>query len=732
VAELEVEIAALEKLEHLALQVRRSGKDKKWEQLSQLLQEQTEMFDADGRRRKLVIFTEHRDTLNYLTDRIGTLLGRPEAVVAIHGSLKRDDRKRAEVAFKQDIEVQVLLATDAAGEGINLQRAHLMVNYDLPWNPNRLEQRFGRIHRIGQTEVCHLWNLVAADTREGDVYWALLRKLEAEQKSLGGKVFDVLGTAIASRELRKLLVEAIRYGDRPDVRNKLNQVVGDRLDRQRLQELIEEQALARDSMDVSKVQAIREEMERAEARRLQPHFIGSFFLEAFQHLGGSVRQREDRRYEIKHVPAAIRNSHRVGLHEPIGQRYERICFDKERISISGKPVATFVCPGHPLLDTTLDLTLERHRDLLKRGAVLVNENDQGEQVRALVYLEHSIQDAKVEASGRRRVVSKRMQYVEIATDGEARDAGYAPYLDYRPLDEAERVVVAPVLETLELREQIETRATTYAIVHLVPQHLQEVRQQREALNLKTAAAVKDRLTKEINYWDRQAEKLRQQEAAGRPNARLNSAKARQRADELESRLQRRLTELELERQLSPLPPLIVGGALVVPLGLLQRLQGKRQAAPATFARETERVEQLAMDAVMEAERSLGYEPQDVSRQNYGYDIESRVLNSGQLRFIEVKGRIEGAETVTVTKNEILTALNKPEHFILALVQVPQSVEFAEGDAWRVRERSGDYRVEATGCAIRYVRDPFQTEPDFGVTSVNYGWKDLWQRGTPPS
>ena len=143
--------------------------------------------------RKLVIFTEHRDTLSYLQERIASLLGRRESLVVIHGSLGRADRLKAQEAFRHDPEVQVLLATDAAGEGINLQRAHLMVNYDLPWNPNRLEQRFGRIHRIGQTEVCHLWNLVADETREGDVYRKLLDKLEQARHSLGGRVFDVLG-----------------------------------------------------------------------------------------------------------------------------------------------------------------------------------------------------------------------------------------------------------------------------------------------------------------------------------------------------------------------------------------------------------------------------------------------------------------------------------------------------------------------------------------------------------
>ncbi|MCK6486714.1 MAG: DEAD/DEAH box helicase, partial [Phycisphaerae bacterium] len=170
IAELKAEIAQLQELERAALRVRQSGSDRKWDELSRLLQNNSEMFDAHGHRRKLVIFTEHRDTLNYLAERIGALIGKPEAVVIIHGGIGREERRKSQEAFTHDKEVEILVATDAAGEGINLQRAHLMVNYDLPWNPNRLEQRFGRIHRIGQTEVCHLWNLVAKDTREGEVY----------------------------------------------------------------------------------------------------------------------------------------------------------------------------------------------------------------------------------------------------------------------------------------------------------------------------------------------------------------------------------------------------------------------------------------------------------------------------------------------------------------------------------------------------------------------------------
>ncbi len=395
ITELKVEIDTLKHLETLAGAVRRSGEDRKWRELASLLGEiftQAGIFNqvaettkpygsgpipppSPSPQQKLVIFTEHRDTLSYLEQRITTLLGRDEAVVTIHGGMGREHRMRVQEAFRHDPHVQVLLATDAAGEGINLQRAHLMVNYDLPWNPNRIEQRFGRIHRIGQTEVCHLWNLVAEETREGDVYRTLLEKLEQARQSLGGQVFDVLGKLqFEGHPLRDLLVQAIRYGEQPEVQARLSQVMSGAFDRGRLQDLIEEQALAHDAMDASRVQRIREDMERAEARKLQPNYIESFFLEAFQQLGGSAKQREPRRYAISHVPAPIRNRDRlIGIGQPVLPRYERIAFEKSLVAVHGKPLAAFVCPGHPLLDAVIDLTLERHRDLMRRGSVLVDE-----------------------------------------------------------------------------------------------------------------------------------------------------------------------------------------------------------------------------------------------------------------------------------------------------------------------------------------------------------------------
>ncbi len=630
-----------------------------------------------------------------------------------------------------------MLATDAAGEGINLQRAHLMINYDLPWNPNRIEQRFGRIHRIGQTEVCYLWNLVAEETREGDVYLTLLKKLERESETLGGAVFDVLGKAIDGKELRELIIEAIRYGDLPEVRARLKQKVEGALDHHRLQSLIEEKALAHEIMDVAQVFAIKKMMERMEALRLQPYFIAAFFKAAFKHLGGTIVEREPGRFKLRYVPAIIRErGRRLGFGDHILRSYERICFEKELRQVPGKPTADFVAPGHPLLDTVINLILERYQGLLKQGAILVDEKDPSDKMRALFYLEHTICDAQKNPDGSRRVVSKKLQFVEMLleenredTGSLLRNAGPAPYLDYRPLKDEEKALIEDLIKPLRASKEMENQVLNYAVAKIVPKHLEEIRGRRLSLIEKTRAAVKERLTKEIIYWNNRALELEEQEKAGKMPARLNSAKARQRAEKLQTRLERRLKELEEMKQLFALPPAVIGGALIVPLGLLNKLRGEAEIEPGLFAKERKLVERLAMAAVMALERRLGHEPVDVSRENLGYDIESVIPLEGgreKLRFIEVKGRVSGAPTVTITRNEILCAFNKPDDWVLALVEVPrlEGLEL-EGEATEFPEEV------LSQCRIRYVWRPFRKEPDFAVNSVNYDWGKLWSLGVEP-
>ena len=708
IAELEAEINTLKNLERLANQVRLSGEDRKWDELSRLLQDNECMFTSDGQREKLIIFTEHRDTLRYLTEKIRTLFGNEDSVVTIHGGMLRDERRKVEEKFRQDKEVRIMIATDAAGEGINLQRAHLMINYDLPWNPNRLEQRFGRIHRIGQTEVCHLWNLVSQETREGMVFQCLFNKLEEERAALGGKVFDILGDmTFDNKPLRDLLIEAIRYGNDPEVRQRLWQVVDHSMNTEKFRELINENALTEDSMDVSKVMEIRAEMERMEAHKLQPHFIEAFFLQAFKTLGGRIHKREHGRYEITSVPFAIRNRDmQIGFGESVLNRYERICFEKDDCNVPGLVPATLICPGHPLLEATTDLIRERYAESLKHGAIFVDENDDNREPRLLFYIEDAIQDGVVLPNGNKRIISKNVHFVELKEDGTAMNAGYAPYLDYRALTEEEYTTVYDYIKQQSwLTHGVEERAQGYAISEIIPSHFSDVKTHKTQMLDKIAKAVKQRMTAEIQYWDFRASDLKEKEAAGKGNQRLTSANAARRAEELEARMQKRLAEIDTERMISAMPPVIVGGSLVIPKGLLQKLM--HRPAPDTFSQgDRQAIEYAGMRAVMDIERRLGYIPTDVSAKKCGYDVESEIpkelqTGDGCLRFIEVKGRAKGAKTVTVSKNEILTALNRPEEFILAVVE-----------------------VDGQNTRTIYLKKPFKNAPDFTATSVNYDIMDL--------
>lgn len=714
IPELEAEILILKDLEQQALGVVQSGNDKKWEELSHLLQDRPEMYTNSGTRRKLIIFTEHKDTLNYLVGRIGGMLGKPEAVITIHGGTSRDDRRKAQEEFRNNPDVLVLVATDAAGEGVNLQNANLMVNYDLPWNPNRLEQRFGRIHRIGQTEVCHLWNLVARETREGEVFQKLFDKLEVEKQALGGKVFDILGEAFENKSLKDLLIEAIRYGESPEVKDKLNQVIEGALDTEHLREILRRNALVEQHMSLEDLYAVKEEMEKAEARKLQPYFIRAFFTEAFQNLNGEMRPRETGRYEVRHVPAAIRERDRVigESRTPVLKKYERICFEKQLVRVHGKPMADLIHPGHPLMHATTDLILSAHRGKLKQGAVLVDPNDDGLEPKILFMVDHSVREGISEKeSDKPHIASRRLQFVEIDSQGNAYHAGWAPHLDLQPIDDYDRKLVQDIRDAPWINANLEGLALNHASQHLVPEHYQEVKTRRERQADKVLAAVNERLVKEINYWSDRYIKLSDDVAAGK-QPRMQPEMARRRVDELTERLAQRKRELEAMKNVVSSTPVVIGGALVIPQGLLAQRKGETTFCADAEARS--RIENVAMQAVMEIERGFGHEVKDVSAEKCGWDVTARppANPDGSIppdRHIEVKGRAKGQSTITVSRNEIIYALNQAEKFLLAIVIV-------DGDS-----HEGPY----------YIRNPFTSEPDFGVASINYDLGDLLSKAVAP-
>ncbi|MDZ4661292.1 MAG: helicase-related protein [Pseudomonadota bacterium] len=708
IEELSAEIIILKDLEEDARRVVHSGEDRKWTELSKLLQDTPEMKDASGRLRKLIIFTESRDTLNYLHDRIVQMLGNQESVVTIHGGTNRDLRRQIQVQFRSHPNVLILIATDAAGEGVNLQNANLMVNYDLPWNPNRIEQRFGRIHRIGQTEVCHLWNMLAKGTREGEVFQRLLEKLEVQSRALGGRVFNVLGEAFDGISLKKLLIEAIRYGESAEVRARQRQVIEGVLDTKNLLEIMRRNALVEQHMSLEHLYKVKDDMDKAEARKLQPYFIRSFFKAALESLGGDMKPRENGRWEIRNVPPTIRERDRVigETRTPVAKAYERICFEKQDIRVDGKPMADLIHPGHPMMASVTDIILENHRKILREGTILIDPSDDGIEPRVIFMLDHGIR----ESSGNQRTVSQRLQFVSIDQTLKPINAGWAPHIDLRPISAAERELVSDVVSTSWVKQDLEAKAQEFASQHLAQAHFAEIKERRETQSDRILAAVHERLTREIDYWSDRYIKLKEEVSAGK-QPRMQPENAKRRVDELTARLEQRKREIAVMRNVISATPNVIGGALVIPAGLLAQKSGETTFSVDAAARK--RIELAAMQAVVEVERSFGHAVIDVSAEKCGWDITARPAARGDKlpadRHIEVKGKAKGQSTVTITANEIMYALNQQDKFILAIVIVDG--ETTEGPF--------------------YIKNPFENGPGFGEESRNFNLSQFLGRAVKP-
>ncbi|TVQ34745.1 MAG: DUF3883 domain-containing protein [Wenzhouxiangella sp.] len=704
IEELELEINTLRSLEQHAQKVVHSEKDKKWEELSNLLQENPLIYGEGRASRKLIIFTEHKDTLNYLQEQIGVMLGNSSAVVVIHGGVHRDERRRIQEVFWTDPRILVLVATDAAGEGVNLQCAHLMINYDLPWNPNRLEQRFGRIHRIGQQEICHLWNLVASDTREGEVFQRLFEKLEIEREALGGRVFDILGEAFEGSSLRELIIAAIRSSDDPLERHRLLERIDSPLAHEHLKALMERNALVEQAMSPEALYSVREQMEKAEARKLHPLYIQAFFERAFAHLKGELRRREADRFEIPHVPHRIREHDRkIGSRRvPVLPRYARVCFQKDMIAMRGKRPASLLHPGHPLMHAVTDLVMEDYQNTLADGAVLLDPTDESTEPRILLMLEHKVRDTTSDA----RVVSQRLQFVNAWADGRFSNAGWAPHLSLQPL-EAEFSELAEEIRALDWLARLdEDTILGFAADHMVPEHFNEVQQRRRKQVDKTIEAVKDRLNREIEYHTTRYQKLLAEVDAGR-QPRLQPENARREVDRLSARLEARVADLKSRRELAPAIPRLLGAALVIPQGMIWQRSG--QPGKVVDAQARRQVELIAMRAVREAEEALGHTVRDVSADNCGWDLTAQPpAVDGVLppsRHIEVKGRAAGQETITVSSNEIREGINQGDKFFLAIVLV-------DGE-----------RIDGP----HYIRAPFDQEPAWAEASRSFRVRELLTR-----
>ena len=511
---------------------------------------------------------------------------------------------------------------------------------------------------------------------------------------------DILGEAFDNVSLKDLLIDAIRYGERPEIKAKLDQAIEGALDTEHLKEILKRNALVEEHMGLEQLYAVKEEMEKAEARKLQPYFIRAFFTEAFKTLGGELRHREAGRFEITHVPATIRERDRIigETRTPVLKKYERICFEKQLIRQHNKPMADLIHPGHALMQAITDLQLETHRSKLKQGAILVNPNDESLEPKVLFMIDHSVRQASDDLH-----VSRRLQFVEIDQQGNTCNAGWAPHLDLHAIDNADYQLIEDVLAQTWLSNNLDTLALSYASQKLVPDHYQEIKSRRERQAEKILTAVNERLVKEINYWSDRYIKLTDDVAAGK-QPQLQPDNAKRRVEELTARLQQRKKELQTMADVVSSMPVVIGGALVIPQGLLAQRKG--ETAISIDAEARKRVEQVAMQAVMALELRLGHSVKDVSAEKCGWDITSQPATRNDkltpARHIEVKGRAKGQTTITVSRNEIIYGLNQSEQFILAIVIV-------DGEHYQ-----GPY----------YLKNPFNQEPEFGVASINYALADL--------
>ncbi len=695
-AELRAEIAELDQLAQQAARVRASGQDVKWAALRTILESNVLIRD-DATPRKLIVFTEHRDTLDYLVQRIGTVLGRPDAVVAMHGGVNRVQRRQIAEEFTKNPRCQVLVATDAAGEGLNLQAAHLMVNYDLPWNPNRIEQRFGRIHRIGQSEVCRLWNLVAITTREGEVFKRLLDKIEEQRQAYEGKIFDVLGgSAFGDRSLSDLLIDAIRYGEQPEIRARMEQVI-DAGVADGLHELMSD-ALTHEVLAPAQLEELRRQMDEARARRLQPHYIEMAFRAAFERLGGRMARREKGRYEINRVPAELR-THTTA----IASRYARVTFDIATIDHPTSERADLLAPGHPLHDAVLSAALDRTGTALDRGTVLVSAEVTEPQL--LVGVLEEVVDGTGEPIGR------RFGYAFAHQDGRVTPAGAAPYLDCVAAPEG---AVSDRARGLPWLDGAESAAVSWMVAHELPQYVAQLAPRRRAALDAAARAVETRLRGEINRLGSDALAASAKEAAGQP-VKETSASLTRKADDLEARLSQRLALIERQRSMRTPPPRVACAAIVIPLSWLDDTDADASVGsdPAVSRPvDTSVSERRGVDAALAAERALGRTPTEMPHSNPGYDIRS-VAPDGSTIFLEVKARVEGAEDFVVTHTEVMTGKNTTNAHRLVLVKVdPRGPKHDE---------------------IRYLVDHFRTVSlgSLFTDKVVLDWRKTWAAGSGP-
>jgi superfamily II DNA or RNA helicase len=625
--ELRKEVDTLSDLISKAKTVLKEESEVKLSELKKAIEEGFKKIRQMRGNEKILIFTESKDTMEYLVKKVKSW---GYSVNFIHGGMKLEERVDAENVFKH--KTQIMVATEAAGEGINLQFCHLMINYDIPWNPNRLEQRMGRIHRYGQLKDVYIFNLVAEDTREGQVLSTLFDKLEEIRKAVGSdKVFDVIGDTFYGKNLYQLILEAVANARSLDDIIKEIDVTVDEDYIANVKEALGE-SLATRHIDYTK---IKELAEKAKEYRLIPEYVEEFFKRAFEQAGGKLRVRKDGfiavdliPYEIRKIVEQVDFKNRYGS---VLKSYPKATFDKE-IAFSN-PDAEFISFGHPLLEALLEWVITSYFQRLQKGAVF---NDPSGRCDGTLWLfEGEIKDGKGEVAGKRLMA--------VYDDGkEPKEINPAIIWDLVPSKNGDG-------KPAEVDKSRAQKCAVGAVESYKGEILEERKRQAE---IKRKYGIKS-LEYLIGDLDADLSELyERQEKGERVEIVIRNKDERKKV--YEKALNGLHKEIEQEMSLTISMPKFWGAILVKPA----------VSAVSKDMVGDEEIEKIGMKIAMDYEKNQGRKPEDVSEENMGFDIRSK--GKDETRYIEVKARKDEGN-IALTCNEWFKAKRFKEEYWLYVV-----------------------------------------------------------------
>jgi superfamily II DNA or RNA helicase len=632
----------VEELRLLAVQaqaVEDSGTESKLSELKALLQKEGFFDHADQR---LLLFTEFKDTLDYL---MGCLKSWGFRVGCIHGGMKsgsRDEpgtRLHAEQQFREG-EIQILVATEAAGEGINLQVCNILFNYDIPWNPNRLEQRMGRIHRYGQRKDCLIFNFVATNTIEGRVLQRLHEKLQEIRDALDDDaVFNVVGELLPSAHVERVLRDyyAGKLGD-ADLEERMLRDVDEAQFRAICQNALEGLASKKLNLEM-----LIERRARAQERRVVPETIARFLREAAEFVPLTLKTIPSvpHAFDPARTPSVLRRYEK----DPdwklpaLADRYPRCSTDRDAAETEK---LEWVTPGHPLFEAIRRHTRAQSLDVLGMGATF--HSLQHESPARIDFYRARVVD------GLGQVVHERLFAVELSGDGEPRLQEAGLLGNFTPAGAPAQMPAAATLP----------EATSWLHEHALAPFLEETRKDRLSEVERVSSHVELSLTELLQRADEEIGRAASDVDQKLPGAEGRLAQAETRHAELLARRERRRIDLDRQRALTLQAVERLASVLALP-------HPEREAPEVRRLKPNFETEATAMRVVMEHEHAQGRQVYDVSEKNLGYDVTSLDLASGELRLIEVKGLGAATGTILLTPNERRVAEDRPDCFWLYVV-----------------------------------------------------------------